>query len=93
MGWPRNLARRSLRARTRREKALSRLINKLASRKHILAFMTKRKLEQNQSLSDSERAYVKRSLQGEHKVYVLSKTKHGLLGANQVAELNSMFNI
>jgi len=93
MRWPRTLDRRSFRARTRQRKARFKLINKLASRKHILAFQIKRKLEQDQPLSDSEQAYIERSPQGEHKNYVLSKTKHGLLDADQVAELDSMSNL
>lgn len=58
--------------------------------KHILRHTIDTKLEQNQPLFESEVAYVLRPPRGVHKDYALSETKHGLLNANQVSDLDSM---
>jgi hypothetical protein len=71
--------------------ARSKIINMLAKRKHTLALRIKERLERNRELSESDRAYVMKLPRGQHKDYILSKTKHGLLDVNQISELDGMF--
>jgi hypothetical protein len=86
--WLRSLDRRS----KNHLKARNKIIKKLVKRKHILSFKIKRKLELNQELSENERAYVLRLSRSQHKDYILSKRKHGLLNADQITGLESMFD-
>ncbi|KAH0009212.1 hypothetical protein KCU78_g10848, partial [Aureobasidium melanogenum] len=60
----------------------------MAEKKHILGHEIKRRLEQNQELSESERAYVERRTRGQHSDYTLSKTKHGHLDAAKISKLD-----
>lgn len=67
------------------------VIKELGEKEHILALEIKRKLEQNQELSESERAYIERPTRGKHSDYKLSKTHHGCLNAAAISKLDGMF--
>ncbi|KAG9681402.1 hypothetical protein KCU95_g13085, partial [Aureobasidium melanogenum] len=64
------------------------VIKELGEKEHILALEIKRKLEQNQELSESERAYIERPTRGKHSDYKLSKTHHGCLNAAAISKLD-----
>lgn len=91
--WLRSLDRRLSRARRDHRKLRLKYITKLGKTKHILGLRIKRKLERNQELSESERAYVLRPPRGEHTDYTLSQTKHGLPSAIKILELESTFGL
>ena len=91
--WLRSLDRRLSRARRDHRKLRLKYIKKLGKTKHVLGLRIKRKLERNQELSESERAYVLRPPRGEHTDYTLSQTKHGLLSASKISELESTFGL
>ncbi|CAD0111108.1 unnamed protein product, partial [Aureobasidium uvarum] len=82
------LDRASLKAERARQKTHFRNIAIIKKRKHTLGLRIRKKLELNQELSESERAYIERRPRGQHTDYVMSKTKHGLLDAVQASELD-----
>ncbi|CAD0084870.1 unnamed protein product, partial [Aureobasidium vineae] len=66
----------------------SQTIETIKKREHTLALTIRQKLKQNQPLSKSDRAYIERRPRGQHRNYAMSKTKHGLLDAGQISELD-----
>lgn len=75
-------------AQRARQRVRLRLLAKMRKRKHILGLNITEKLELDRDLSETERVYVERRPRKAKTGYKKSKTKCGLLDADQIAELN-----